>query len=79
MCWNSEGAQRPTAYGMLGSFEPLIDRELRLEVPERMDAQGRVVLPLDVAALEGAISRLKELGAEALVIPFPPCLRQRRA
>ena len=31
---------RPKPYGMIGRFEPLIPRELRLEVRERMDADG---------------------------------------
>ena len=34
---------RPTPYGLKGTFEPLIPRELRLEVTERMDAEGQVV------------------------------------
>ncbi len=32
---------RPQPYGMTGTFEPLIPRELRLEVAERMDAARR--------------------------------------
>ncbi len=32
---------RPQPYGMTGQFRPLIPRDLRLEVPERMDARGR--------------------------------------
>ncbi len=38
---------RPQAYGMKGHFEPIIARDLRLEVPERMDYAGRMVTPLD--------------------------------
>jgi len=38
---------RPTPYGMLGKFNPLVSRELRLEVVERMDAEGNVLTPLD--------------------------------
>ncbi|MCB1717843.1 MAG: hydantoinase/oxoprolinase family protein, partial [Candidatus Competibacteraceae bacterium] len=34
---------RPSAYGLTGGFEPLIPRELRYEVSERMDADGAVV------------------------------------
>src|SRR6185295_16719142 len=34
---------RPRPYGLTGTFRPLIPRELRLEVPERMDAEGKVV------------------------------------
>ena len=38
---------------MTGTFEPLIPRELRLEVDERMNARGEVVTPLDEAAAGG--------------------------
>src|ERR1041384_8194609 len=41
---------RPNPYGMTGSFEALIPRDLRAEVPERIDAAGRVLRPLDEAA-----------------------------
>jgi len=34
---------RPNAYGMTGTFTPIIPRHLRLEVPERMDAGGHVI------------------------------------
>ena len=61
---------RPQAYGMSGSFTPIIPRDLRLEVPERMDARGRVITPLDVAALEAALRELLAKGCEALVIHF---------
>ncbi|MDP6709433.1 MAG: hydantoinase/oxoprolinase family protein [Alphaproteobacteria bacterium] len=61
---------RPDNYGMTGHFEALIDRELRLEVAERMDAKGRVMTPLDEADVRAALARLQELGAEAVVIHF---------
>jgi N-methylhydantoinase A len=61
---------RPQPYGLIGSFEPLIPRELRLEVSERIDAEGEVVRPLDEAELRQALARLVALGAEALVIHF---------
>ena len=61
---------RPNAYGMIGSFEPLIARQRRLEVPERMDAAGRVLVPLDEDALREAVATLLARGAEALVIHF---------
>lgn len=61
---------RPQAYGMHGTFRPVIPRDLRLEVPERMDARGRVVTPLDENALRAAITALRDLGCEALVIHF---------
>ena len=63
---------RPNNYGLTGSFEALIDRELRLEVTERLDASGRVVRPLDEAEVRAALVRLRDAGAEALVIHFLP-------
>ncbi|MGI3168203.1 hydantoinase/oxoprolinase family protein [Pseudooceanicola sp. C21-150M6] len=61
---------RPQAYGMKGQFRPLIPRDLRLEVPERMLADGSVYLPLDEDALRGALRALVATGCEALVIHF---------
>lgn len=61
---------RPQAYGMHGHFTPIIPRDLRLEIPERMDARGRVVIPLDEAALATAVRQLRDAGCEALVIHF---------
>ncbi|PJE30887.1 N-methylhydantoinase A [Pseudooceanicola antarcticus] len=61
---------RPQAYGMKGDFKPLIPRDLRLEVPERMDAEGRVITPLDEDALRAAAQQLLELGCTALVVHF---------
>ena len=55
---------------MTGSFEALIPRDLRTEVPERIDAAGRVLTPLDEAAVRREVHRLRERGAEALVIHF---------
>jgi N-methylhydantoinase A len=61
---------RPRPYGLTGWFEPLIPRELRLEVSERMDAEGIPVVPLDETAVRSAVSRLLEAGCESLVIHF---------
>jgi N-methylhydantoinase A len=61
---------RPQAYGMSGTFKPIIPRDLRLEVPERMDARGRVVTALDEAAVAAAAQALLDKGCEALVIHF---------
>ena len=61
---------RPNPYGMTGSFEALIPRDLRAEVPERIDSAGRVLTPLDEAAVRREVHRLRERGAEALVIHF---------
>jgi N-methylhydantoinase A len=61
---------RPTPYGLTGQFRPLIPRELRLEVAERMDADGHVVVPLDEAAVAAAARALLAQGCEAVVIHF---------
>ena len=37
---------RPNSYGMLGKFVPIISRDLRYEVSERMDAKGNVIKAL---------------------------------
>ncbi|MBV9786211.1 MAG: hydantoinase/oxoprolinase family protein [Acidisphaera sp.] len=61
---------RPQGYGMTGSFEAIIPRDLRLEVAERLDAAGRVLEPLDEDGVRAAIDDLIRRGAEALVIHF---------
>ena len=61
---------RPNAYGMKGDFRPLIPRDLRLEVPGRMDASGTELVALDEDALRAALHTLIDDGCEALVIHF---------
>ena len=61
---------RPNAYGLIGSFTPLIPRERRIEVPERMDAAGEVLVPLDEDAVREALAALQAAGCESLVIHF---------
>ena len=61
---------RPQPYGLRGTFRPVIDREVRLEVPERMDADGKVLTALDEAAVADAARRLLAAGCEAVVIHF---------
>ena len=61
---------RPQPYGMFGTFEPIIPRDLRLEVAERMDAAGKVVTPLDEDQVRVAAKRLIQLGCESVVVHF---------
>ncbi len=61
---------RPQAYGMTGVFRPIIPRDLRLEIAERVDAAGEVLIPLDEAAVRRAAVALRDRGCEALVIHF---------
>jgi N-methylhydantoinase A len=61
---------RQHAYGMISIFEPIIPRDLRLEVHERMDAQGEVVRPLLEAEVIAAGRDLLARGAESVVVHF---------
>jgi N-methylhydantoinase A len=61
---------RPNAYGMTGTFRPLISREHRLEVRERMAADGQVITKLDEEQLKAAIGQLIAADCESLVIHF---------
>ncbi len=70
---------RPHAYGMHGQFVPVIPRDLRLEVAERMDAKGRVVTPLDEEALAAGGAVAAGQGLRKSGDPFPARLRQPRA
>lgn len=63
--------QRYDIYDLFLSFpEPLVSRELRLEVPERIDRDGRVVTALDPAAVRAAAGMLAAAGCEAAAIAF---------
>ncbi len=61
---------RPKPYGMTGTFEPLISREFRLEVTERMNALGEVVTALAEDQVRACVQKLRDAGCEALVIHF---------
>ena len=61
---------RPHLYGLTGSYEPLIPRYHRLEVTERMSAQGEVLTALDEDGLIEAAERLAGEGVEAIVLSF---------
>ncbi len=49
---------------------PLVPRTLRFEVDERVDADGQVVQPLDVAQLDALAERLEREGVEAVAVAF---------
>jgi N-methylhydantoinase A len=50
--------------------EPLVPRYLRLPVPERLDRDGRVLLPLDEAAVRACAKVLREEGVESVAVGF---------
>ena len=49
---------------------PLVPRRLRFVVPERIDARGRIVTPLDEDAVDALADRLAALGVESVAIGF---------
>ena len=49
---------------------PLVPRELRLPVPERMDARGNVVDPLDEAALAALLPALRREAVRSVAVGF---------
>ncbi|MGA7329029.1 MAG: hydantoinase/oxoprolinase family protein [Rhodomicrobium sp.] len=50
--------------------EPLVPRYLRLEVPERLDHRGRVLLPLDEDAVRKLVPYLRNQGVESIAIGY---------
>jgi N-methylhydantoinase A len=50
--------------------EPLIPRDLRFEVPERMGGKGEVVTPLDLPALGKLAGEIRRLGVESVAVFF---------
>ncbi len=61
---------RRHTWGLWGDFVPIIDRDMRLEVPERVLADGTVREAVDVDAVRQACRTLLALGAKALAIVF---------
>jgi N-methylhydantoinase A len=49
---------------------PLVPREHRLEIDERVNARGEVLRPMDYAAVEQAAIRLRDGGVESVAICF---------
>ena len=63
--------RRPSLYDLSQPKpRPLVRRKLRLEVPERVLADGRVRVPLDLAAVDRALDALADEGIEALAVCF---------
>ncbi|MBN8892327.1 MAG: hydantoinase/oxoprolinase family protein, partial [Rhodospirillales bacterium] len=50
--------------------EPLVPRHLRLPVPERLDNEGRILLPLDEAAVRALVPVLKREAVESIAVGF---------
>jgi N-methylhydantoinase A len=61
---------RPTTWGLWGMFEPVVPRDLRLEVSERTLADGTVREPVNLAEVTNAARQLLQEGCEAVCIFF---------
>src|SRR5262249_54923804 len=51
--------------------EPLVPRQLRLGVRERLRADGSVLIPLDEASLDAAINAIRQAGVAAGALCYP--------
>jgi N-methylhydantoinase A len=61
---------RPRVYGLSGKHEPLIPRDRRWEVDERIDYRGSVVAPLDETQVGELAAALAEEDIATVVISF---------
>ncbi len=50
--------------------DPLVERRLRFEVPERITGHGEVFVPLDTAALERVAQAIEREGVQAIAVCF---------
>jgi N-methylhydantoinase A len=49
---------------------PIAPRRRRIGVPERLDYEGSVIVPLDEEAVRAALRRLRKMGLESLAVVF---------
>jgi N-methylhydantoinase A len=61
---------RPTTWGLWGMFEPVVPRNMRLEVSERTLADGTISTPVNLEEVKTAAKALLELGCDAVCIFF---------
>jgi N-methylhydantoinase A len=61
---------RPSTWGLRGGFVPVVPRSLRLEVDERVLADGSVLVPVDLDQVRDAARALLAAGCEAVCVFF---------
>ena len=62
---------RPESYNLFfQKHKPLIDRDLRFEIRERMDAEGKVLIPLNDDDVRAAAAEAVKRGVQAIAILF---------
>ena len=61
---------RPRTWGLRGDFDPVVPRDLRLEVPERVLADGTLHTRVDLDAVRAAGQSLLDQGCAAVAVLF---------
>ncbi|MEM7056039.1 MAG: hydantoinase/oxoprolinase family protein [Pseudomonadota bacterium] len=61
---------RPTTWGLWGQFTPVVPRDLRREVPERVLADGSVHTPVDLDAVRVQAKALLAEGCQSIAVAF---------
>ena len=61
---------RPRTWGLRGDFDPVVPRDLRLEVPERVLADGALHTQVDLDAVRAAGKTLLDQGCAAVAVLF---------
>lgn len=61
---------RPQTWGLRGNYEPVVPRDLRMEVNERVLADGTVHTPVDLGQVESAARALLAQSCEAVCVFF---------
>ena len=61
---------RPTTWGLWGTFDPVVPRDLRLEVSERILADGTIETPVDDDEIATQVRALQTAGCEAVCVFF---------
>jgi N-methylhydantoinase A len=61
---------RPRTWGLWGQFEPVVPRDLRIEVTERTLADGSVRTRVDPGEVKQAAQKLLQTGVESVCIVF---------
>ncbi|MEY2736285.1 MAG: hypothetical protein RLZ58_1694 [Pseudomonadota bacterium] len=61
---------RPQTWGLRGSYRPVVPRALRLEVDERVLADGTLHTPVDLGQVKAQAQALLDAGCEAVCIFF---------
>jgi len=61
---------RPETWGLWGQFEPVVPRDLRVEVSERTLADGSIYTAVDPEEVKNAAQQLLNAGVESVCIVF---------